>query len=111
MGNFPMGNWCRFPLRKARCDSRSTQPSLIPSLMYAIFWCDRTTGCEAYSFTADGYGIFNMCTINLGARCTHEGGSGTNKSAKQLTRKDLKKNLLLTLPHQGIEPRVFRFDF
>ena len=43
-----------------------------------------TTSCEAYSFTTDGYVIFNVHT-NLGARHTHEGGSGTNKSAQELT--------------------------
>ena len=34
--------------------------------MYAVFLCDPTTGCEAYSFTRDGYGIFNVRT-NLSA--------------------------------------------
>ena len=62
------------------------------SLVYAVFVCDRTTGCEceAYSFTTDGYGIFNVRT-NVGACCAHEGeegggvrggwggGAGTNK--------------------------------
>ena len=67
-----------------------------------------TTGCEVYSFTTDGCGIFNMRT-HLGACCTHEGGSGTNKSAHQeLTQRDKKKHLSLTLPHQSVEPRVFR---
>ena len=40
-----------------------------------------------YSFRTDGYGIFNVRT-NLGACRTHEGGSGTNKSAQELTRRD-----------------------
>ena len=42
--------------------------------------CDHTTGCEAYSFTTDGYGIFNVRT-NLGACRTRtlERGSGTCK--------------------------------
>ena len=46
---------------------------LITSLVYAVFLCDRTTGCETYSFTTDGYGIFNVHT-NLGACRTHEVG-------------------------------------
>ena len=36
------------------------------NLVYAVFLCDHTTGCEAYSFMTDGYGIFNVRT-NLGA--------------------------------------------
>ena len=34
--------------------------------MYAVSLCSCTIGCEAYSFTTDGYGIFNVCT-HLGA--------------------------------------------
>ena len=83
------------------------------SLTSTRFWvravqCDYTTGCEAYSFTTDGYEIFNVRT-NLGACSTHEGGSDTNKSAQELTRGTEK--LSLTLPRQGIEPRVFGFEF
>ena len=40
------------------------------------------SSCEAYKFTTDEYGIFNVHT-NLGACHTHEGGSGTNKSAQE----------------------------
>ena len=39
---------------------------------------------------------------------THEGGSGTNKSVQELTQRDRKNSL--TLPRQGIEPRVFRLE-
>ena len=58
------------------------------SLVCAVFVCDRTLlGCESFSFTADGYGIFNVRT--------HLGGkSGTNKSAQVLTRRDR-----ITAPH------------
>ena len=41
------------------------------NLAYAVFLCDYTTSCEAYSFTTDEYGIFNVCT-NVGACHTHE---------------------------------------
>ena len=52
----------------------------------AVFSCFYTTGCDAYSFTTDGYGIVNVRT-NLGAVHT-KGGSGTNKSARdELTRR------------------------
>ena len=46
-------------------------------------------------FTTDGYRIFNVRT-NRGACRTHEGGSGTNKSAQELTRRDRK-----TVPHSA----------
>ena len=40
-----------------------------------------------YPFATDGYGIFNVRT-NLGAQHTHEGGSGTIKSAQEFTWRD-----------------------
>ena len=72
--------------------------------MHATFLCDHTTGCEAYSFMTDGHVIFNMHTY-LGACCTHEGGSGTNKPTQELTRGET-ENLSLILSHQWIEPSV-----
>ena len=57
--------------------------------LYTVFPCYHSTGCEAYSLTTDRY---------VGACRTHEGGSGTKKSAQELTR-------------QGIEPRVLGFEF
>ena len=47
------------------------------NLAHAVFLCDHTSSCEAYSFTTDGYGIFNM-RKNLGACRAHEGWSSTN---------------------------------
>ena len=49
---------------------------------------------EAYSFTTDGYGIFNVRT-HLGAHRDMKGWSSTNKSAQDLTRRDRKLNCLL----------------
>ena len=43
---------------------------------------------------------------HLSAYRAHEGGSGIKKSAEKLTQRDRKK-LSVTLPDQGIEPRVF----
>ena len=88
MGIFSMGNLGRFPRWKAAA-TESRYPTLITSLVCAAFLCDHTTGCKAYSFTTDGYGIFNVRT-NLGAYRSHEGGSGTNKSAQELIRRDRK---------------------
>ena len=76
---------------------------LVSFFLCAVFSYFHTTGCEAYSLMVDGYGIFNV-RINLGACRTHEGGSGTKKSAQELTRRHRK--LSLTLPHQGIEPSL-----
>ena len=28
--------------------------------MHAVFLCDHSTGCKTYSFTTDGYGVFNV---------------------------------------------------
>ena len=55
----------------------------------AEFVCFRTTGCEDYSFTTDGYRIFNVRT-HVGAFRIHEGESGTNKSAQEWTRRNRK---------------------
>ena len=42
---------------KASCDRVALpKPSSITSLAYAVFLRDHTTGCGAYSFTADGCG-------------------------------------------------------
>ena len=72
--------------------------------MCALFLWFHAISCEAYSFTTVGYVIFNVRT-NLGAYCTHEEGSGTNMSAQGIEK------LSLTLPHEGLEPRVFGFEF
>ena len=39
--------------------------------LWTVFSCFHTTSYEAYSFTTDGYGIFNVST-NLGVCFTHE---------------------------------------
>ena len=99
-GCFPQG------MRAAIDSTALVATQLSKKHLYPVFLSFHTTNCEceAYSFTTDGYGIFNVCT-NLGACPTHEGGSGTNKSAQELTRRDRKP------PHQGIEPRPCRFEF
>ena len=61
---------------------------------------------DAYYFMTDRHGIFNVRAFGCIACRTHKGGSGTNKSAQELTQRDRKKPPL-TLPHQGIEHRVF----
>ena len=64
-GHFSRGN-------KASC-VRVALPNPT-SRVSAVFVCDHTTGCESYSFTTDGYGIFNVRT-NLGTcRTRHTKG-------------------------------------
>ena len=79
---------------------------LIIGQVYAVFLCDHTTGCEAYSFTTDGYGIFNMRT-NLGAYSTHEGGDQAQTSLQKSWLGGTEK-LYLTLPRQGIKIQGLR---
>ena len=55
--------------------------------------CDHTTGCEAYTFTTEGYGM--------------KGGRAQTSLHKSGLREIVK--LSPTLPRQGIEPRVFGF--
>ena len=95
-----------FPEESQLRQGCATQPQLITSLVHAVFLCDPTTGCEAFSFTTDGYGIFNVCT-NLGVCRTHKGGSGTNKSAQQLTRRDRKNS---PCPTRGSNPGSSDFN-
>ena len=76
-----------------QCFRVSTPPAVMPTL-----------------FTMDGYGIFNMRT-NLSVCRTHKGGSGTNKSAQELTLEGQQKK---TVPHpappgdrtQGLQIRI-----
>ena len=50
--------------------------------------CFHPTGCEAYSFTTGGYGIFNVRTNVGGVPYTRRGvRSGTNKPAEEWTLK------------------------
>ena len=60
MGLYLMGNSGRFP-----------GVALVPYRNLS----DHTTFCEAYSFTTDGYGIFNVRTHLLDA-CVHTKGAG-----------------------------------
>ena len=61
-----------------------------------------------YFHATDGYGIFSM-RINLGACRTHDRGSGTNKSAQELSQRDRKT--VSRLVRQGVEPIVFGLEF
>ena len=84
-----------FPCGKPAATARRYPAS--SCFLFTVFSCLHTTGCESYSFTTDGYGIFNMRT--------HEGGSGTNESGKELTRKDRKNSLSVSpFPARGSNP-------
>ena len=55
-------------------------------LLCAVFPCFHTTGCEAYSFTTDGYGIFLTCAPIFVHACAHTKAGQALMSA--LTRVD-----------------------
>ena len=101
-----------FPLGKV--SSRSTALRnfflLLPPPCVQCFRVCIPSACEVYSCTADGCRIFNV-RINLGACRTHEGGSGTNKSAQHKGSLGGTETLTVAPPLQGIELRVFGFDF
>ena len=62
---------------------------------------DQTTGCEAISFTTDQMDLESLaCIHHLGACRTHEGGSGTNESALELTQGD-RKSVSSPCPTKG----------
>ena len=92
------------------CFSRGKRAATVRCLIHIFvflcvaFWWLHTTGCGAYSFTTNGYGIINVRT-NLGTCRKHKGGGGggggeekkdvegesvTNKSVQELTRRDTK---------------------
>ena len=56
---------------KSQC--AATQLGFFP-LLYAMFSCFHTTGCEAYSVTTDGYRIFNVRTNQGACRIRKKGG-------------------------------------
>ena len=66
------------PFSPGKASSHSARNPPCFFLLCAVFSWFHTTGCEAYSFTTDGYGIFNVRT-NVRACRRHEGGSGTNR--------------------------------
>ena len=68
-----------FPQGKA-----SSLSTALPNFFFhlcAMFSCFYTTGCEMYSFTTDGYVIFNVRTAQIWVRAvhTHERKSGTKQ--------------------------------
>ena len=74
-------------LSPGKASSHSTALHNFFCFVCAGFSRFHTTGCEAYSFTTDGFGIFNVRSNWVRAVHT-KGGSGTNKSAEDLTRRD-----------------------
>ena len=62
--------------------------------MYVVFVVWPYHRLWSYSFTTDGYGIFNVRT-KLGTCRTQEGGPGTDNWAQELNRRDRK----ITVPH------------
>ena len=75
MGIFHMGHSGRFPRGKPAATVTLPNHNYFTSFVYAVLLCDHTNGCEAYSFTTDGYGIFIVRTHFCLCR-THERGGG-----------------------------------
>ena len=69
---------------------------------YTMFSCFHATGCEAYSLRQMDMGSLTCAQIFRACR-THEGGSGTNKSAQELTRGD-RKTCPSPCPTRGSNP-------
>ena len=86
------------PLSPGKAGSQGPPPPPVCS----VFVFSYHRGCEDYSFTRDGYGIFNMLT-NWDVCCTHKGGSDTNKSAQELTQEG-QKNGPSPCPTRGSNP-------
>ena len=55
----------------------------VSGLVYVVFLCDRIIGYGAKTLLRQ----MDMRSLTLGVCRAHEGGSGTNKSAQELTRK------------------------
>ena len=77
---------CNVPKKPEKESGHITALPSSPTPPCAVFSCFHTTGCEAYYFTTDGYGIFNV-RANFGTFRTREGGRGwasdTNKCAQE----------------------------
>ena len=86
---FPWEIRVAFPEESQLRQSRATLPELMTSLVSAVFLCDHTIGCEAYSLRPMEMGYLTCAQMWVPCR-THKGGSGTNNSAQELTRRDRK---------------------
>ena len=74
-------------------EKASSHSTALPSFIYflvslrAVFSRFHTTCCAADSFTTDGY-TGSLTCAPIWVRAVHtKGGSGTNKSAQELTRR------------------------
>ena len=71
--------------------------------------CDHNTGCEAYSFATDGYGISRLRTLIKLMRAAHTKG-GQAQTSLHKHRLVGTGPLTLTLPRQGIGQRDFGLE-
>ena len=86
---------------KAR--SHSMQFLVVVFSMCAVVSCFQSTGCDAYSFTTDGYRIFNVRTT-LGVCHTHEGGVRHKQFCIRVDSEG-QKNCSSPCPTRGSNPR------
>ena len=100
-----------FPRKSKR---GATQLFFLFSCVQCFLSCFWPTGCEAYSFTTDGYGIFTVRT-HLGARVpytdTKGGGQTQNQICTRRVDSEGQKICSLTLDQpRGPNPGVFGFE-
>ena len=71
-------------------------PAFCVFLLCTVFSCLHTTGCEAYSFATDGYGI--LTCVQMWVRAIHTKGVQAQTSMRQeVTWRDRK-----TAPHTAL---------
>ena len=75
----------------------------------AVFLCDQTTGCEAYTLLRQ-MDMGSLTSAQTWVHAVHTKGGQAQTNLHKSWLCGIQK-LPLTLPCQGIEPRVFGFEF
>ena len=83
--------------------------------MYAVHLCDYTAVCEAYTLLrqVDIIIMGSLTSADMWVRAVHTNGVQAHTTSVQGGLRGIENcpSPCLTLPHQGIEPRVFGFEF
>ena len=99
-----MGNSARFSQGKL-ATTESSYPDISLCCMQHVLYDDIPPAVRCTLSQQVDMGSLTCAHIWVRAVYTHEGGSDTNTSAQELTRRDIYTNIVLTLSRQGIEPR------
>ena len=103
MGMFSHGKFSK----ESQQLSRTTPPYSITTLVYAEFLCDHIPPAVRPTPLRQ----MDMGSLTFWVRAVNTKGGQAKKKSQELTRRDRKTAPSTTLPHQGIEPRVFGFEF